>query len=181
VSRTRQVALLRGINLAGRRKVPMARLRELLDELGYEEVRTHLQSGNAVLTSSTIPKQTALAIEERLVQEFGFEVAVLVRTGSELAGVIKANPFRKVASNPSRLFVTFLCAKAAAKQLQAIDPTDFEPDLFEARGREIYIWCPNGYHGTKLGHAFWEQQLGLTATVRNWNTVTKLVELAQGR
>jgi uncharacterized protein (DUF1697 family) len=176
----RQVALLRGVNVGGNNMVPMARLRELLAELGYEGVRTYLQSGNAVFTATgTAPQRAAQEIESQLAQQLGLGVRVLVRTAAELTRVLDANPLPEAVSEPARLLVNFLSAPPDPELLRGLDPATFEPDRFEVGEREIYVWCPEGVRATKLSYAFWEKRLGLTATARNWNTVTNLLELAE--
>jgi uncharacterized protein (DUF1697 family) len=176
---TKQVALLRGINVGGHNRIAMASLRELLRELGYEDVRTHLQSGNAVFaTDGTRPERTGREIEGRIARDLGLEVRVVVRSRDELAEVVAANPLGEVASDPARMLVTFLSEAPARELLSGLDPADFEPDVFELRGREIYVWHPEGVRATRLSNAFWERRLRVTATARNWNTVTRLLELA---
>jgi uncharacterized protein (DUF1697 family) len=178
VTATHQVALLRGINLGRSKRIAMADLRALVEALGYEDVRTHLQSGNVVYKAPVPPAQAGNAIEGALGSKLGMDVRVLVRTDKDLASVVDRNPLADVATDPTRLLVTFLSGKPDPKRLRALDPGDFEPDVFRAGDREIYVWCPNGVGKTMLGHAFWERYLGLTATARNWNTVTKLLALA---
>jgi uncharacterized protein (DUF1697 family) len=176
----RQIALLRGVNVGGNNKVPMAHLRELMLELGYEDVRTHLQSGNAVFTApQTPPDQTAQEIESQLERHLGLSVRVLIRTGEELARAVAANPLPEAVSEPSRLLVIFLSAAPSPDLLRELDPADFEPELYGVGEREIYVWCPEGLRTLKLSYAFWEKRLGVTATGRNWNTVTKLLALAR--
>jgi uncharacterized protein (DUF1697 family) len=176
----RKIALLRGVNVGGNNKVPMAHLRELMLELGYEDVRTHLQSGNAVFTAlHTPPDQTAQEIESQLARHLGLRVRVLVRTGEELAQAVAANPLPEAVSEPSRLLVIFLSAAPSPELLRELDPADFEPELYGVGEREIYVWCPEGLRTIKLSYAFWEKRLGVTATGRNWNTVTKLLALAR--
>jgi uncharacterized protein (DUF1697 family) len=179
VTATRQVALLRGINVGRNKRIAMADLRALVEALGYEDVRTHLQSGNVVLTASVSPVRVAKAIADALGSKLGVDVRVLVRTERELASVVERNPLAAVATDPARLLVTFLSGKPDPKRLRALAPADFEPDVFRAGDREIYVWCPNGYAGTKLSHSFWEKQLGLIGTARNWRTVKRLLELAR--
>ncbi len=177
----RQIALLRGVNVGGNNRVPMAHLRELLQELGYGDVRTHLQSGNAVFTApGTSPEQAAREIEGVLERSLGLGVRVLVRTADDLARVVSANPLPEAAAEePSRLLVTFLSAPPDPERLRELDPVDFEPDLFGFGEREIYVWCPEGVRTIKLSYAFFEKRFGVVATARNWNTVTKLLALAR--
>lgn len=179
MSARRQVALLRGINLGRNKRIAMADLRQLVAGLGFEDVRTHLQSGNVVFTTADSPARAAQAIEDELEAKLGMDVRVLIRTDSELAGVVEQNPLADVITDPTRLFVTFLSARPDAKRVRGIDQSKFEPDVFRLGAREVYVWCPNGYAGTKLNHAFWEKQLGLTGTARNWRTVTRLLELTR--
>ena len=176
----RQVALLRGINVGGHKKIEMARLRQIVQALGFDDVRTHVQSGNVVFTTDTTPEQAAREMERQIAEELGLTVRVLVRTRDELARVVERNPLRDVASDPARFFVTFLSVEPDASRLREIDPAAFAPDTFAVGEREIYVWCPNGLRETRLTHAFWEKLLATTATARNWNTVTKLLALADG-
>jgi uncharacterized protein (DUF1697 family) len=177
---SRQIALLRGVNVGGNNRVPMAQLREMLQELGYEEVRTHLQSGNAVYAApGTPPEQAAQEIEGQLARHLGLGVRVLVRTAEQLARVVSANPLTEAVAEPSRLLVTFLSAAPDAERLRELDPASFEPDLFGVGEREIYVWCPEGVRAITLSYAFWEKRFGVTATARNWNTVTRLSAMAQ--
>jgi uncharacterized protein (DUF1697 family) len=178
----RMVALLRGVNVGGNNIVAMATLRELLQGLGYGDVRTHLQSGNAVFsTSGTAPEQVAREIEEQLVKLLGLNIRVIVRTGEELARVIDSNPLPEAVVEPSRLLVNFLSAAPEGELVGGLDPAVFEPDVFGVGEREVYVWCPEGVRATKLSYAFWEKRLGVVATARNWNTVTRLRELVEER
>ncbi len=108
---SRQIALLRGVNVGGHNRVPMAHLRELLLDLGYEDVCTHLQSGNAVFTAGDVlPDVASQAIEGQLARSLGLGVRVLVRTAADLARVVHANPLPAAVAEPSRFLVTFLSA-----------------------------------------------------------------------
>lgn len=176
----RHVALLRGVNVGGNNRVPMATLRELMHDLGYAGVRTHLQSGNAVFSAPrTPPERAAQEIEEQLARRLALNVRVLVRSGQELARVVATNPLPQAVSEPARLLVNFLSAAPDPELLGELAPADFEPDLFGVGEREIYVWCPEGVRATRLSYAFWEKRLGVTATARNWNTVTRLLALTE--
>ncbi|QRN94808.1 DUF1697 domain-containing protein [Archangium violaceum] len=175
----RYIALLRGINVGGNKKVPMARLRELLEGLGYTDVATLLQSGNAVFTSKEKnPAQVVKRIEAAIAKEFGFEVSVVVRTRDELAAVIKVNPLPGAEEAPSQFLVTFLSDVPEPKRIKEIDPAAYLPDEFRVVGREIYAWFPKGIRDSKLATVLGSARLGVIPTARNWNTVTKLLELA---
>lgn len=175
---TRQIALLRGINVGGNRRVGMADLRALMVELGFVDARTHLQSGNVVFTASEVPEATAKRIEARLKADMGLDVSVLVRTRDDFAAIVARNPLRECAVDPSRHLVVFLSAAADSAVIRGIDAARFEPERFSAHGREIYVWLPEGVQRAQLTHAFWERQLGVVATARNWNTVERLLTLA---
>jgi uncharacterized protein (DUF1697 family) len=175
-----QFAFLRGVNVGGRNKVPMAALRAMLEGLGFGDVRTLLQSGNAVYTTDRAPERAAREIHEQIEERLGLSIAVLVRTHDELASVVAGDPFAEVATEPARYLVTFLSGQPDPERLRAIDADGSLPDAFAAGERELYVWCPNGVSETPYSYAFWEKQLGLTATARNWNTVTKLLALAGG-
>jgi uncharacterized protein (DUF1697 family) len=174
----RQIVLLRGINVGRNKRVQMGALRKLLTDLGYEDVRTHLQSGNVVLTSRASAKRLESELEKQLADKLGLNIKVLVRTRAQLADVIKRNPLGKIASDPSRYMVSFLSAKPAAMVVRELTKADVAPEQFVVSGREIYAWYPNGFQRAKLGKVLTEKELGVTATARNWNTVMRLRELA---
>lgn len=167
----RQIALLRGINVGGNKRVEMARLRSLLEELGYRDVRTYVNSGNAVFSGPRRPEQH---LEAAIAKEFGFDVPVVLRSRDELADIVQANPLRDVATDPAKHLVVF-CAAAASTDL---DPADFAPETFAVRGREVYLWAPGGIGTSQLAKLLATRSLGDKSTARNWRTVEKLLELA---
>ncbi|PTL79604.1 DUF1697 domain-containing protein [Vitiosangium sp. GDMCC 1.1324] len=176
---TRYIALLRGINVGGKKKVPMAQLRELMEGLGYTDVATLLQSGNAVFSSKEkSPAKVIRQLETAIAKEFGFEVAIILRTRDELAAAIQANPLPGAEDAPSQFLVMFLSDAPDAKRLQEIDPAAYLPDEFRVVGREIYARFPNTIRDSKLATVLGGTRLGVTPTGRNWSTVLKLLELA---
>jgi uncharacterized protein (DUF1697 family) len=170
----RLVALLRGINLGSKRRVPMADLRELMAELGYEDVRTVLQSGNIVFTGARAKARETL--EAGLEDRYGFKVDVVLRTMDELHAVVDNEPFGDEATDLTRFFVVFLPSTPDASALAALAETDFAPDRFRVGGRELYAWCPEGMQNSALMRALGKPGLAETATVRNMSTVRKLLE-----
>ncbi len=175
----RQIALLRGINVGGHKKVKMARLRELMEELGYRDVRTYVQSGNVVFSGpDEHPARLARKLETQLAATFGFEVSVVVRSRDELAEIIAANPLRDVATDPARHLVIFLAADVDPARVAGVDPADFAPEAFHVRDREVYLWAPEGLRDSRLHKALAEKRLGVSATARNWRTVERLLALA---
>jgi len=171
------VALLRGINLGSHNKVPMADLRALFDGLGAEDVETYVQSGNVVFKSADGAEKLTRAIERRIQRDLGLSVTVIVLTRPQLTKVLDGNPFAKGKKDPAKLHVTFVAEKPARAKVSKLDPERGEPDEFRVVGSQIYLHCPNGYGRTKLTNAYFEKQLGVAATTRNWKTVTKLGEL----
>ena len=175
---TRYIVLLRGINVGGRRRVAMVDLRTLLIDLGYRDVRTHLQTGNVVLTSDASAERTRQEIEDALAAKYGDGIEVFVRARKEIADVVDGDPLGAVAVNPSRYVAMFLSGKPDASALKAVKVADVGDEQFAAAGRAIYLWCPDGLHNAKLAKLLSEKRLGVRATARNWNTVVKLLELA---
>jgi uncharacterized protein (DUF1697 family) len=174
----RQIVLLRGVNVGGNRRVAMAPLRETLTRLGYEDVATLLQSGNVVLTSKQNPAALETALARQLSKEYGAPLEVVVRTRTELARVIDRNPLAGVADNPSRYLVHFLSAKLAARQARELEAIAVPPERLVASSRELYVWHPAGLRDSKLAALLARGKLGVVSTARNWNTVTKLLVLA---
>jgi uncharacterized protein (DUF1697 family) len=174
------VALLRGINVSGKNKVAMAELRALVESLGYERVQTYIQSGNVVLASSARSATTvADAIAGAITRVLGLDVTVLARTAAELDAVLASNPFVASGADPTKLHVTFLAAAPDAAAARALADVDRPPDEFAIGKREIFVHCPDGYGNTKLNNTFFEKQLGVAATTRNWRTVQTLAEYAK--
>ena len=166
----RWVALLRGVNLGARNKVPMAELRKHLEAAGYDGVRTYIASGNVLLDGPAGRKALATKLERLVMDSFGVQTTVILRKPRELAAAVEAHPF----DDPSKTHVAFLAArpaKAAADRLEAVDP-----DAVLA-GAELYLRLPRGVHGSRLSIAQIESLVGVPATLRNWRTVVALAEL----
>ena len=175
----RQIALLRGINLASRNRVPMPALRDALGAAGHEDVATLVQSGNIVLTSTKQPKTLEREITALVKAEFGVDAATVVRTRDELAGVIERNPIPDGPSLPKLFQVTFFSDEPDAAAVAKLAAQDFGTERVEVIGREAYAWHPEGIQKSKLARALASGLRG-DGTARNWNTVTKLLELADG-
>lgn len=174
----RQIALLRGINLGARNRVPMPALRDLLAELGYEDVATVAQSGNVVLRSTATAAQLERDLQSHVAEAFGVNTPVIVRTRTQLAKVVADNPLPEAEADPKRFQVSFLSGTVAASVAREIETADVSPEQVAVRGREIYAWHVNGIQKSPLAKLLVDRRLGVTATARNWNTVTKLLELA---
>ncbi|TXS48407.1 DUF1697 domain-containing protein [Streptomyces sp. uw30] len=177
---TTYAALLRGINVGGSRKVPMAELRTLMTDLGHDGVRTYLQSGQAVFASDhgdedSLAAELASAIEKH----FGFAVDVIVRDHAYLRAIADNCPFPAAELEPKQLHVTYFSAPVDAERFAEIDQAAFLPEEFRLGDRALYLYAPNGLGRSKLAEMLSRPRLnkGLIATSRNWNTVVKLVEM----
>lgn len=176
----RRIALLRGINIGSRQRVSMPELRELIEGLGYTDVETLVQSGNVVLTSRAAPATLERKLEQEIEKQLGVDPKVVVRTRDELAAAIEANPF-PVPKDPKNLHVTFLAGEPDADAVKKLEDADLGDDRIAFRDREIYIAYKSGMGRSELAKQLGRAKLGVTATDRNWNTVTKLLEMADAR
>ncbi len=175
---TRYAALIRGINVGRNKRLAMADLRELLVSLGCTDVRTHLNSGNAVFTSAgATPVELAARIEDALVAELGLGVRCVVRSAEEMRAVIDGHPLRDVATDGSKMLALFLSAAPDPELLALHDPIALDPTRAVLGDRVIYQWCPDGVLAAPPVSGFVEKHLKVAVTARNWNTVTKLAEL----
>jgi uncharacterized protein (DUF1697 family) len=175
----RYVALLRSVNVSGHGRLAMSELRASVESLGYQDVSTYIQTGNVLFSASARSDAVvAGAIEERLAEDLGDAPAVIVRTVSDLVRIGSSSPYAKTGADPARHHVTFLATAPTKKALTAFDLPPSGRDKLVVDGREIYVSTPDGYAGTKYTGTFLERRLGVVSTTRNWNTVTKLCELA---
>jgi uncharacterized protein (DUF1697 family) len=177
----RLVVLLRGVNLAGANRVSMPVLRSALDDAGFDDVATYVQSGNVVLSTSSSPKQVKDEIERIVVERFGLDIAVVVRTRDEIAAVVERNPLVRVATIPKLSLVTFLDADPDPAAVDTLGAAASDGEELVLVGRELYSWHPDGAGRSKLARLLSGKALGVTATSRNWSTVTALLALADER
>ena len=168
------VALLRSVNVAGHGKVKMSDLADVFRRLGYAEVSTYIQSGNVIFM--TDEDVAAADIEAAICADLGMDITIMVRTAAELARVVEGNPF--VQADPSTLHVGFMPG-APSVTAADLDLQRFLPEAVVVDGANLYLHLPNGMGRAKLPVSL-GRQLGVPVTFRNWNTVTKLAELANG-
>lgn len=168
------VALLRGINVGGKHSVAMADLRALAESLGYHDVRTLIQSGNLVFSSSERPEPVALSAA--LETAYGFVIPVVVRSAAEMAAVLEQNPFGEL--DESKFHVGFMSERPSQDVVEALEGNVFLPERFEVVGTETYYFLPDGMARTKLP-GYLDRRLKVPMTVRNWNTVNALVEMTK--
>jgi uncharacterized protein (DUF1697 family) len=174
---TRYALLLRGVNVGTKNSLPMAELRAMLSKIGCTDVRTYVQSGNAVFGTKLGPAALTAEIEAALERRMGRPIATTLRTLEQLRAIVEANPLAKVASNPAYSCVTFLSDAPSKAELAPLRAQDFDPERFEIAGKEIYTWYPNGQARSPLAAAIGKLPLRGAVTTRNWNTVEKLLDM----
>lgn len=172
----RHVSLLRGINVGGNNLISMARLRALYEALGCEDVTTYLQSGNVVFRRERDPAGIGRGVERAIKRELGLDVRVLDRSHADMAAIVDADPFP--GADQSRRFVMFLAAAPGTEISREIEHVRLGPDEARLLGREIHLHCPDGIGNSKLPGLLSDRRLGVTATTRNWRTVSRLLELS---
>jgi uncharacterized protein (DUF1697 family) len=175
------ISMLRGVNLGPHNRIKMDALRALYTSLKLEDPRTYVQSGNVIFRCKE--KDTALLatkIQKAIEKKLGCSPAVLLRTTAEMKKVIAANPFAaRPDIVPGKLLVTFLAAEPAREAHTALDTFKHHPEEIHLIGRELFIYFPNGAGRTKLPWSQVERYLKVTGTARNWNSVTKMCEIAE--
>jgi uncharacterized protein (DUF1697 family) len=174
------IAMLRAVNVAGYQKLNMEALRTLCGGLGLRDVQTYIQSGNLVFRADTgDPETLARKIEDGIHRKYGFRPDVIVRTTSELRKVIANNPFAgRPEVAPNRLLVVFMASAPARQAREQVLAIPCEPEELHIKGRELYIYYPNGMARPKIPMARIEKLLATSSTGRNWNTVNKLLSMA---
>ena len=175
------IALLRGINVGGKNKLPMKELAALFVDAGCEEVRTYIQSGNVVFRAGpAVGENISSIISASILDRFGYQVPVITRTAGELQEIARGNPFVEAGAETDKLHVMFLAALPDGASVEELDPGRSPGDEFVVLGREVYLHCPNGVARSKLTNSYFDSKLSTTSTSRNWRTVGKLLELAAG-
>jgi len=171
------VALLRGINVGGSHSLPMQALRNLLARVGCDDVRTYVQSGNAVFRSAEDANQLRGSIQTAISEQFGFAPYVCLLTIDEYRSIVAANPFPDAVDTPKYLHVCFLIGTADSPDLDALESLRSSTERYELSANALYLHAPDGIGRSKLA-AKVDKCLGVETTGRNWRTVTKLSALA---
>jgi uncharacterized protein (DUF1697 family) len=175
----RQVALIRGINVGRAKRVAMADLRTLVEDLGYGDVRTLLNSGNVIFTAPrTVPRDAAARIEKALANGLGVAARVTVLSAADLAAAVTDNPLLEVANDPSRLLVAVLNNPADRRKLEPLLKQDWAMEVLAIGKRVAYLWCAEGILASRLAEAV-SRVLGDAVTTRNWATMLKLYALTK--
>lgn len=174
---TKYVAFLRGINVGGKNKIKMEILREMFAALGFENVKTYINSGNVIFeTAEADDKKLAAKIEKAIEKEFSLNIRVMVRTIDEIEDIIKNNPFDGQFTSDRDLHVLFLDEELAAEKREMLLSNNNENEMFAVRNREIFCLLRVGFSDSLLGKDYIGKKLKTPATARNWRTVNKLLE-----
>jgi uncharacterized protein (DUF1697 family) len=174
------IALLRGINVSGHKKIKMAELREQLNKAGLTNVQTYIQSGNIVFNSdqNSTSKLQAL-IHKTILDGFGFDVPTTLLTLDYLVQANQNNPYSKEAEEKgNQAFITFLSQEPEQERIELLRSIDYSPDVYHIDKTNIYLYCPNGAANSKISNNLFENKLKVSATTRNFKTVWKLIEMA---
>jgi uncharacterized protein (DUF1697 family) len=175
---SKHVALLRGINVGGKNMLPMKELAAMFASAGCERVVTYIQSGNVVFSATD---RVVVGLGEGIAQgieaKFGIRVPVVMRSASEITGVVRGNPFLKSGASEETLHVSFLADQPNKDMVAGLDAARSAPDAFAVVGWDIYMQLVNGAARTKLTNAYFDSKLKTVSTMRNWRTVLKLAEM----
>jgi uncharacterized protein (DUF1697 family) len=174
------ICMLRGINVGAHKRMKMEELRASCESVGFQKVKTYIQSGNVIFQAARVSTAAvSKKIEEQIVSDFGFSVDVISRSREEMNKIIQGNPLLKEAGiDPTKLHVTFLWDSPTPGALKKLQALTLAPDRARCLGKEIYFYFPNGVSGTSLWKHPLDRVLSVTGTMRNWNTVNRLFEMA---
>jgi uncharacterized protein (DUF1697 family) len=176
---TVMVALLRGVNVGGKTTLPMAELRRVATDLGFDDVATYIQSGNLVLRTSDSASKVAKDLAAAIARLGGVKPAVMVRTRTQLAKVVDANPFIERGEDAAHCHLVF-GEQASAGALRGVDLDAYAPEEAIASGRELYLFLPGGVGRSKLASDLAKNKQAV-GTMRNWRTVTRLRQMAEAQ
>lgn len=178
------ISFLRGVNMTGHNSIKMVDLSSLYKDLGYKDALTYIQSGNVIFSriDDSSESEVAKRIEKAIFERFNYTIPVMIRTVEEMKNLMSFNPFLAEENfQPSKMAVILLYEETSECQIQKVINIDYPPDKFKIAGREIFIYCPNGFGRTKLYTNFFEKKMGVTGTARNWKTMTTLLQMAENR
>jgi uncharacterized protein (DUF1697 family) len=175
------IALLRGINVSGQKKIKMPDLKILFENLSFKKVETYIQSGNVLFFSDSNNKKTIREkIERKIKDQFGYQVQVIIKTPDELSYVRNKNPFlQDKRKDVERIYFTFLSEKPSAANIKKLKEVDYLPEEYIIDGDIVYLFSPNGYGKAKMNNNFFEKKLNVSATTRNFKTVQTLFTLSE--
>lgn len=166
--------------MTGHNSIKMTDLAKLFINLGLNDAETYIQSGNVIFSRVDAIPPTALSvkIEQAILEKFNYIIPVMIRTNQELRDLFSYNPFLGETNfDPSKMAVLFLHDKPSEAQIKKVADIDYPPDKFKIIGRDIFIYCPNGFGKTKLYTNFFEKKMKVVGTGRNWRTITTILNL----
>ena len=169
---------LRGVMPTGKNKVPMAQLRDALTQAGFGNVRTYIQSGNAFVDSVLSAPETESLIHTLIQEQIGADLVVVARTGEEVRAILNNNPFRE-SYDLSRVFFALFAQRPAPEKIEALLAQNFGEEQLAIVGDAAYMYIPGIYGRGKLSNNYLEKKLSISATMRNFNTMSKMVEIDQ--
>lgn len=174
------IAILRGINVSGKRTIKMDALKKMCENLHFQKVKTYIQSGNIVFGFPETDTHTiSEMLKNAIATEFGFDVPVITLSVVELANVIQSNPFSEVKSLDDSFFhITFLSKIPATEKIDLLKQTPLNHDKYEVLNKAVYLYCPDSYSNSKLSNTYLETKLKVKATTRNWKTANELLKIA---
>jgi uncharacterized protein (DUF1697 family) len=176
------ISFLRGVNMAGHNKIKMSGLAELYGKVGFRESETYIQSGNVIFTNEEdLPAEDITSkIEKAIQKKFKLDIAVMIRTPEEIKKIISINPFSGEENfDPAKMACLFMHETPSEGQISKIKDVHYHPDKFKIIGKEIFIYCPNGFGKTKLYTNFFEKKMGIAGTARNWKTINTILDIAE--
>lgn len=175
------LALLRGINVGGKNKLPMKDLAEMFRKAGCTDVLTFIQSGNVLFNApAKVAAKIATTVPEQIEKRFGHKPPFVIRTAEQLAVVAANNPFLQAGAKEDTVHVMFLADTPDAARVKGLDAARSSPDAFSVRGADIYLHLPDGAGRTKLSNAYFDSKLATVSTARNWRTVMALLGMMKG-
>ena len=175
------ISILRAVNMAGHNRIKMSGLADLYGSLGLNDAETFIQSGNVIFNDpdDRHPPEIEHDIYAGIKERFGLDISIMVRTVREMKEIISNNPFTGDNIDTSKLAVIFLAERPSDLQMDKVRNIDYPPDKFSIIGKEIFIYCPNGFGRTRIYTGFFESKMKVTGTGRNWNSVNTLLEIAE--
>ena len=171
------IILLRGVMPTGKNKVPMAELRVALEKAGLKNVQTYIQSGNAIVKSSMKSSDIEKLVHQVIKKDIRADIAVVAKTATQFGKIAENNPF--VGEDTKKTYFTLLAQKPESKIMKDFASSDYSPEKVSVVGDVVYTLYATKYRDSKFNNNFIEFKLGVSATTRNFNTMTKLFELAQ--
>ena len=172
------VALFRGINVGGKNMIKMEALRQTLTRLGFENVKSYINSGNLVFdTAKANDRKLALKIHDAVQDEFGFDVSVMVRPMAEIEAIVAKDPFAGQFESHKDVHVFFLDAELTEEQRELLDAQACDTEIYDIDGRHVSVLLKKSILDSAVGKGFIDKKLKVAATARNWRTVQKIVEL----